>query len=274
MKNITLGQYYAVKSLVHNLDPRIKIILATLYIVIVFLCSNVLSMAILLSSAILLVLISNIPLKIVLKSIKPIVFIISFTAIINIFWTTGEGAPLLNLGFVTVYKEGIINAAFLIVRIIVLIIGTSVLLTYTTTPIALTDGIERLLSPLKKIGLPVHDFAMIMTIALRFIPTLMEEAEKIMSAQKARGADFSNGSLIKRAKALIPILIPLFSSSIRHALDLATAMECRCYKGGEGRTRMKILKCGTKDFVALFLFIGLGVAIVLTNIFASAFLPF
>lgn len=274
MKNITLGQYYAVKSQVHNLDPRIKIILATIYIVIVFLCANVLSMALLLASAILLVLISNIPLKIVLKSIKPIVFIISFTAIINIFWTTGEGAPLLNFGFVTVYKEGLINAAFLVVRIIVLIIGTSVLLTYTTTPIALTDGIERLLSPLKKIGLPVHDFAMIMTIALRFIPTLMEEAEKIMSAQKARGADFSNGSLIKRAKALIPILIPLFSSSIRHALDLATAMECRCYKGGEGRTRMKILKCGTNDFVALFLLIGLGVTIVLINIFASAFLPF
>ena len=274
MKSITLGQYYAVKSSVHNLDPRIKIILATLYIVIVFLCANVLSMALLLASAVLLVLISNIPLKIVLKSIKPIVFIISFTAIINIFWTTGVGDPLVHIGFITIYKEGLINAAFLVVRIIVLIIGTSILLTYTTTPIALTDGIERLLSPLKKIGLPVHDFAMIMTIALRFIPTLMEEAEKIMSAQKARGADFSNGSLIKRAKALIPILIPLFSSSIRHALDLATAMECRCYKGGEGRTRMKILKCGTNDFVALFLLIGLGVTIVLINIFASAFLPF
>lgn len=274
MKSITLGQYYAVKSSIHNLDPRIKIILAILYIVIVFLCANVLSMALLLASAVLLVLISNIPLKIVLKSIKPIVFIISFTAIINIFWTTGVGNPLVHIGFITIYKEGLINAAFLVVRIIVLIIGTSILLTYTTTPIALTDGIERLLSPLKKIGLPVHDFAMIMTIALRFIPTLMEEAEKIMSAQKARGADFSNGSLIKRAKALIPILIPLFSSSIRHALDLATAMECRCYKGGEGRTRMKILKCGTNDFVALFLLIGLGVTIVLINIFASAFLPF
>ena len=155
-----------------------------------------------------------------------------------------------------------------------LIIGSSVLLTYTTTPIALTDGIERLLSPLKKIGLPVHDFAMIMTIALRFIPTLMEEAEKIMSAQKARGADFSNGSLIDRAKALIPILIPLFSSSIRHALDLATAMECRCYRGGEGRTRMKILKCRPTDIFAFCLFIGFGAAVICINIFVSPFLPF
>ena len=274
MKNFSLGQYYAVKSPIHNLDPRVKIILATLYIVIVFLCSNVISMALLLSSAIVLIALSHIPIKIVLKSIKPIVFIISFTAIINIFWTTGDGAPLLNIGFAKIYLEGIVNAVFLVVRIIVLIIGTSILLTYTTTPIALTDGIERLLSPLKKIGLPVHDFAMIMTIALRFIPTLMEEAEKIMSAQKARGADFSNGSLIQRAKALVPILIPLFSSSIRHALDLATAMECRCYKGGEGRTRMKVLKCGASDIVAVSLVIGFGAAIVCVNIFASAILPF
>ena len=148
------------------------------------------------------------------------------------------------------------------------------MLTYTTTPISLTDGIERLLSPLKKIGLPVHDFAMIMTIALRFIPTLMDEADKIMSAQKARGADFTNGNLIQRAKALIPILIPLFSSSIRHALDLATAMECRCYKGGEGRTRMKILKCRASDIIALFLVIAFGVSVVCINIFASPFLPF
>lgn len=274
MKSISLGQYYAVKSPIHNIDPRVKIVLAMLYIVIVFLCANVLSMALLLASAIIIVLLSNIPIKIVLKSVRPILFIITFTAIINIFWTTGEGAPLLDLGFASIYKEGIVNAIFLIVRIFVLIIGSSILLTYTTTPIALTDGIERLLSPLKKIGLPVHDFAMIMTIALRFIPTLMEEAEKIMNAQKARGADFTNGSLIQRAKALVPILIPLFSSSIRHALDLATAMECRCYKGGEGRTRMKILKCRASDIIALFLVIGLGAAVVCINIFASPFLPF
>lgn len=274
MKNITLGQYYAVDSPIHRLDPRIKIVLAILYIVIVFLCANVLSMALLLISALAIVLLSRIPIKIVLKSIKPIIFIIAFTAIINLFWTTGDGDPLVDFAFITIYTEGIVNAAFLIVRIMVLIVGSSILLTYTTTPIALTDGIERLLSPLKKIGLPVHDFAMIMTIALRFIPTLMEEADKIMSAQKARGADFSNGNLIQKAKALIPILIPLFSSSIRHALDLATAMECRCYKGGEGRTRMKILKCRASDILSLVLMIAFGASVVCINIIATPFLPF
>lgn len=274
MKNITLGQYYSVDSPIHRLDPRIKIVCAILYIVIVFLCSNTVSMALLLLSALAIVLLSNIPIRIVLRSVRTIVFIIAFTAVINIFWTEGEGAPLLDLGFARIYIEGVVNAVFLVIRIFVLIIGSSVLLTYTTTPIALTDGIERLLSPLKKIGLPVHDFAMIMTIALRFIPTLMEEAEKIMSAQKARGADFSNGSLIDRAKALIPILIPLFSSSIRHALDLATAMECRCYRGGEGRTRMKILKCRPTDIFAFCLFIGFGAAVICINIFVSPFLPF
>ena len=274
MKNITLGQYYAVDSPIHRLDPRIKIVLSILYIVIVFLCSNILSMALLIISALAIVLLSKIPIKIVLKSVKPILFIIAFTAIINIFWTTGEGAPLADLGFLKIYKEGVVNAIFIIVRISVLIIGTSALLTYTTTPISLTDGIERLLSPLKRIGLPVHDFAMIMTIALRFIPTLMEEADKIMSAQKARGADFTNGNLIQKAKALIPILIPLFSSSIRHALDLATAMECRCYKGGEGRTRMKILEYHTSDIIALFLVVAFGAAVVCINIFLSPILPF
>lgn len=274
MKSISLGQYYAVDSPIHRIDPRIKIVLAILYIVIVFLCSNIVSMALLLLSAFVIVILSRIPIRIVLKSVKALILIISFTAIINIFWTTGEGEPLLVLGPISIYTEGIINAVFLIVRIFVLIIGSSVLLTYTTTPIALTDGIERLLGPLKKIGLPVHDFAMIMTIALRFIPTLMEEADKIMSAQKARGADFTNGSLIQRAKALIPILIPLFSSSIRHALDLATAMECRCYKGGEGRTRMKILKCRASDIVALCTVILFGVAIVCVNIFVTPLLPF
>ena len=274
MKSISLGQYYAVDSLIHRLDPRVKIVIAMLYIVIVFLCSNIASMALLLLSAFAIVLASNIPIKIVIKSVKPILFIIAFTALINIFWTEGEGAPLIDLGFVAIYREGIVNAIFLVTRIFVLIVGSSILLTYTTTPIALTDGIERLLAPFKKIGLPVHDFAMIMTIALRFIPTLMEEADKIMNAQKARGADFTNGSLIQRAKALIPILIPLFSSSIRHALDLATAMECRCYRGGEGRTRMKVLKCRPSDILALVGVIAFGAVIVCVNIFAAPFLPF
>lgn len=274
MKNVSLGQYYAVDSPIHRIDPRIKIILAVLYIVVVFMCSNIATISLLLLSAVSLVLLSKIPLRMILRSLRALVFIILFTAILNIFWGTGEGAPLVEWGFLKIYKEGLVNALFLVVRIIALIVGSSVLLTYTTTPIALTDGIERLFSPLKKIKVPVHDFAMIMTIALRFIPTLMDEADKIMTAQKARGADFTNGSLIKRAKALIPILIPLFSSSIRHAVDLATAMECRCYRGGEGRTRMKILKCRASDFVALLAMVCFGAGIVCMGIFVTPYLPF
>lgn len=274
MKNVSLGQYYAVDSPIHRIDPRIKIILAVLYIVVVFMCSNIATISLLLLSAVCLVLLSKIPLRMILRSLRALVFIILFTAILNIFWGTGEGAPLVEWGFLKIYKEGLVNALFLVVRIIALIVGSSVLLTYTTTPIALTDGIERLFSPLKKIKVPVHDFAMIMTIALRFIPTLMDEADKIMTAQKARGADFTNGSLIKRAKALIPILIPLFSSSIRHAVDLATAMECRCYRGGEGRTRMKILKCRASDFVALLAMVCFGAGIVCMGIFVTPYLPF
>lgn len=274
MKSISLGQYYSVPSPIHALDPRMKIIAAIVYIIAVFLCDNALSMTLMLISAIVLVLISHIPVTIVLRSVRPVMFIIAFTAIVNLFWSTGEGEPLISLGFVQIYAEGIANALLLVSRIFVLVIGTSILLTYTTTPIALTDGLEQLLYPLKKLGLPVHDFAMIMTIALRFIPTLMEEAEKIMSAQKARGADFSSGGLIQRAKALIPILIPLFSSSIRHALDLATAMECRCYRGGVGRTRMKVLKFGVDDIICLVSFAGFVVLILAVDTLGSAILPF
>ncbi len=274
MKNVSLGQYYAVDSPIHRLDPRFKLILAIIYIVTTFLCSNLASVSALLLSALLLVLISRIPFKVVLRAIKPILFIIVFTAILNIFWSTGDGEPLLEWKFIKIYKEGLVNALFLIVRIVVLFVGGSILLTYTTTPIALTDGIERLFSPLKKIKVPVHDLAMIMTIALRFIPTLSEEAEKIMSAQKARGADFSNGSLAKRAKALIPILIPLFSSSVRHAIDLATAMECRCYRGDCGRTRMKVLKSRPADFVALFLMVAFLALVICSGIFLTPYLPF
>ncbi len=274
MKSISLGQYYAVPSPIHSLDPRMKIIVAILYIITVFFCGNAVSMAIMLASSIVLILLSRIPVTVVLRSVRPVMFIIAFTAVVNLFWSSGEGEPLISLGFIEIYAEGIANALLLVSRIFVLVIGTSILLTYTTTPIALTDGLEQLLYPLKKIGLPVHDFAMIMTIALRFIPTLMEEAEKIMSAQKARGADFSSGGLVQRAKALIPILIPLFSSSIRHALDLATAMECRCYRGGVGRTRMKILKFGAKDILCLACFVGFGMLIVVVNSVAAIFLPF
>ncbi len=253
MKNITLGQYYPAASVIHRADPRMKLILAVLFIVCTFLCKNIYSFAAVLAAAILLILVSRIPLKTVLRSIRALMFIMVFTLVINIFMTKGE-VLLFEWKFIHIYREGVVNACFMLVRIFALIIGTSILLTYTTTPIALTDAIESLLSPLKKIKLPVHEFAMMMTIALRFIPTLMEETEKIINAQKARGADFANGSIIKRAKALIPILIPLFISAFRRADELSVAMECRCYHGGEGRTRMRVLRYRVSDFLLLLAF--------------------
>jgi energy-coupling factor transport system permease protein len=264
MKSIALGQYYPAQSVLHRLDPRAKVIVAFVYIICSFLCKNIVSFAALIASAILIILISRIPLKIVYNSIKPLIFILLFTVIINVFWTSGE-TVLFEWRFIHIYLEGVMNAVFMIVRILTLIIGTSMLLTYTTTPIALTDALEQLLGPLKKIKIPVHEFAMMMTIALRFIPTLVDETEKIMAAQKARGTDFSNGSLMKRAKALIPILIPLFVSAFRRAEELATAMECRCYHGGEGRTRMRVLTYRAVDFVAIGLIILFGAGLILLN---------
>lgn len=264
MINVTLGQYYPANSVLHRLDPRMKVILALLYIIASFLCRNVLSFAALLLSALLLILLSRIPAKMVLRAIRPILFVMLFTMIINVFWSSGEHL-LFSWRFLHVYAEGLYNAVFMATRIVVLIIGSSMLLTYTTTPIMLTDALEQLLSPLRVFHLPVHEFAMMMTIALRFIPTLMEETDKIMSAQKARGADFSSGGLIARAKALIPILVPLVVSAFRRADDLATAMECRCYHGGKGRTRMTILHYHAGDFVALFLMICLGGGLVFLN---------
>ena len=264
MKSITLGQYYPADSILHRLDPRMKVILAVLYIVATFLCKNVLSFAALLLSAIVLILISKIPMKLVLGGIKAILFIMAFTALINVFFTKGE-TPLVEWRFIHIYAEGLWQGLFMIVRITVLIVGTGMFLTYTTTPIMLTDALEQLLAPLRVLHVPVHEFAMMMTIALRFIPTLVEETNKIMSAQKARGADFTSGSLISRAKALVPILIPLFVSAFRRADELATAMECRCYHGGTGRTRMTILHYSPKDFVALAVIVVFGAGIILLN---------
>jgi energy-coupling factor transport system permease protein len=264
MKSVTFGQYYPADSVLHRMDPRMKVILAVVYIVATFLCKNVLSFALLLVSAFVLILLSKIPMKIVLRSIRPILFIMAFTALINVFFTGGE-TPLIQWQFINIYLEGVYQAVFMVVRIAVLIIGTGMFLTYTTTPIMLTDALERLLSPLRVLHIPVHEFAMMMTIALRFIPTLVEETDKIMSAQKARGADFTTGSLISRAKALIPILIPLFVSAFRRADELATAMECRCYHGGAGRTRMTILHYSVKDFAALVLMVAFGAGIVYLN---------
>ena len=265
MKNISLGQYYPVSSPMHRLDARIKVILAVLYIVCTFLCKNVYAFAALALSAFLLILLSRVPLRVILRGIRPILFIMCFTAFFNLFLTKGEGEPLWQFWRLALYTEGIYSAIFMIVRIVVLILGTGIFLTYTTTPITLTDALESLLSPLRVIRVPVHEFAMMMTIALRFIPLLSEETSKIMNAQKARGVDFTHGGLGKRAKALIPVLIPLFVSSFRRAEELATAMECRCYRGGEGRTKMTVPHLHARDFVALFLMVCLGAGLVVLN---------
>lgn len=265
MSGISFGQYYPARSLLHRLDPRIKIILTLLYIICSFMCKNIISYALLLFSAIILVIIGRVPVRIILKGLKGVLFILLFTAVLNIFWTTGDSI-LWQWKFISIYAEGLYAALFIMIRISVLIIGTGMLLTYTTTPIALTNAIEDLLSPLKKLHVPVHSFAMMMTIALRFIPTLSEECERIMTAQKARGADFSSGGLIQRAKALIPVLIPLFVSAFNRAGDLATAMECRCYNGGEGRTRMNVRHLRFVDFIPLIVIIAFGAGLITLNI--------
>ncbi len=270
MKSIALGQYYPSNSVLHKLDPRIKIILAILYIVCSFLCKNVISFALLAVSALALIVLGRIPLKIVFGGLKMILFVLVLTSAINIFMTKGD-VLLFEWGIIHIYLEGIYAAIFMIVRITALVIGTSIFMTYTTTPIDLTDALEDLLSPLKRLHVPVHEFAMMMTIALRFIPTLVEETDKIMTAQKARGVDFSSGSLISRAKALIPVLIPLFVSAFNRASDLATAMECRCYHGGEGRTRMKVRHVRFVDFIPLVFAVILGGAMITLNILGIGF---
>ncbi len=255
ISDITLGQFFPGNSALHRLDPRTKILLSIIFIVAIFLAENPLSFLVVALTVAALVMISGISFKVILKGIKPIIFILIFTAVINVFLTDGMGEPLLRFWIIEIYVEGIVRAVFMALRVIFLIIGTSTLLTYTTSPISLTDGIESLLYPLKKIGIPVHIFAMMMTIALRFIPTLVEETEKIMNAQKSRGADFTSGGLIKRAKALVPILIPLFVSSFKRAEELATAMECRCYRGDKNRTKLVKLSFGVLD--AVFMLLGI-----------------
>ena len=255
ISDITLGQFFPGYSPIHKLDPRTKIILATLFIVAVFVANNPASFLLIGVVALILVAVSRISMSVILKGIKPILFILLFTALINVFMTKGEGAPLVEFWVIKIYKEGIIRAVLMALRVVILIVGTSILLTYTTSPIALTDGLESLLSPLKKIKFPVHTFAMMMSIALRFIPTLVEETEKIMNAQKSRGADFTSGSLIQRAKALVPLLIPLFVSSFKRAEELATAMECRCYRGDVGRTKLVKLEYRARDYLFLVVFL-------------------
>lgn len=251
LKDITLGQFFPGDTVAHRLDPRTKILLVVLYIVALFCAKSLLAYGILAAVLAVCVRISRVGIKSLVRGLKPVVFIIVFTGILNLFFTPGEHI-LAELGFLRISAEGLQNAVFMVLRIMLLIMGTF-LMTYTTSPISLTDGLERLLGGLKKIHVPVHELAMIMSIALRFIPTLIEETDKIMSAQKARGADFESGNIIQKAKALIPILVPLFISAFRRADELATAMECRCYQGGEGRTKLKVLHYARRDYLTLFL---------------------
>ena len=248
LKDVTLGQYFPGDTPVHRLDPRTKILLLIVYIVALFLAKGWVGYGVMVLVTVLCMAVSHISPRNLFKGLKPMIFIIVFTAALNLFYT--EGTPVLPGWPIT--WEGVARSIQMILRIILLIAGTF-LLTYTTSPMALTDGMERLLGPLKKIGLPIHEITMMMSMALRFIPTLIEETDKIMSAQKARGADFENGSLLQRAKALLPILVPLFVSSFRRADELAVAMESRCYHGGGGRTRMKQLRFALRDLWALLL---------------------
>ncbi|MDU4891196.1 MAG: energy-coupling factor transporter transmembrane component T [Clostridium sp.] len=256
IKDITIGQYIPGDSFVHKLDARVKILLSILFIVDLFLINDFTGYIVIFAFVFLAIKISKIKFKYIYKGLKPIFILMLITALFNLFLTRGTGEPLFQWWIIKIYAEGIRTAVFMVLRLIFLIIGTS-LLTLTTSPIELTDGIEKLLGPFKKIGVPAHELAMMMTIALRFIPTLMDETDKIMKAQKARGADFETGSIIKRAKSLIPLLVPLFISSFRRADELAMAMEARCYRGGTGRTRMKILKVTSKDYVATAVMFGL-----------------
>ena len=259
LKDITLGQYFPGNSVVHRLDPRTKLVAVMLYIVALFLCKFFVTYAIMFGVLCLCIKLSTVPVKSIVRGMKPVLLIVIITAFLNLFYTPGTHV-LVKVWILTITLEGVFAAIFMVVRIMMLIAGTF-LLTYTTSPILLTDGLEALLNPLKKIKVPVHELAMMMSIALRFIPTLIEETDKIMSAQRARGADFESGGLVQRAKALIPLLVPLFISSFRRADELAVAMECRCYHGGEGRTRLRQLKYQGIDRVALVFFLVLTVAI-------------
>ena len=267
LRDITIGQHFPGNSILHRCDPRLKLVGTIAYIVVLFVAANPVGIALSIALLAFLYSVAKIPFKMILKSLKPIVPVIIFTAVLNLFFLTGE-TPLFHWWIFTIYPEGVRYAILMAVRVMALIAGTS-LLTYTTSPIVLTDAIENLLRPLGKLHFPVHELAMMMTIALRFIPTLIDETEKIMNAQKARGAMLDTGSFMQRVKALVPILIPLFLSAFRRADELAMAMECRCYHGGEGRTRLKVLKFGREDVLcAAVLTVLLGIIVCTRFLFA------
>ena len=250
LRDITIGQHFPGNSLVHRFDPRLKLVLTVAYIVLLFAASNPLGLTLSILFLGVMYKVAKIPVKMIGKSLKPILPIVLFTAVLNLFFVSGEGDPLVHFWFLTIYAEGVRYAVLMAVRVMALIAGTS-LLTYTTSPIVLTDAIEQLLKPLGKLHFPVHELAMMMSIALRFIPTLIEETDKIMNAQKARGAQLDTGKMTDRVKALVPVLIPLFISAFRRAYELDMAMECRCYRGGTGRTRLKVLRCEKQDYIDL-----------------------
>ena len=263
LKDITLGQYFPGNSLLHRFDPRSKILFTVLFIAAIFLCKGLVSYGITLLILLMMIGISKVQPRVFLKGMKPVVFIVVCTAILNLFYTSGT--VLWSRGILKITEEGIWKAGFMVLRILMLIACT-LLLTYTTSPILLTDGLEKLLRPLKKLNFPVHELSMMMSIALRFIPTLIQETDKIISAQKARGADFDSGNLIQKAKALIPILIPLFISSFRRAEELAIAMECRCYHGDEGRTSLRQLRYAGRDYGLIVFSIALCAGIVVLRV--------
>ena len=266
LRDITIGQHFPGDSLVHKFDPRMKLVLTIVYIILLFAASNPLGLTLSLVFLVAMYGVAKIPFKLITKSLKPILPIILFTAVLNLFFVSGEGEPLVHFWVLNIYAEGLRYAILMAVRVMALIAGTS-LLTYTTSPIVLTDAIEQLLKPLGRLHFPVHELAMMMSIALRFIPTLIEETDKIMNAQKARGAMLDNGSMMERVKALVQVLIPLFISAFRRADELAMAMECRCYHGGDGRTRLKQLKFTGEDFKCLAVIAVALVAIACTRFF-------
>jgi energy-coupling factor transport system permease protein len=267
VRDITLGQYVPGKSVLHRMDPRVKIVLLLAVIVLIFIGSNYPALILMSVFVLAVMALSGVSIRMYLKSLRMILFVVLFTSILNLFY--GQGEPLIQWGFLKITQAGVNNCIFIALRITSLILMSSVL-TFTTSPTDLTDALERLMKPLKVVRIPVHEIAMMMTIALRFIPTLLDETDKIMSAQKARGADMESGGLVQRVRALIPILIPLFVSSFRRAYDLAMAMECRCYHGGEGRTRMKRLCIGRVDWFAMIGICLLCGGLILLNVFLPA----
>ena len=269
IKDITLGQYFPMNSVVHKLDPRMKLLFVTAFIVMVFVSNNFISLAFCFAMTALVIAISKIPVKSVLKGLKPIILIVVITSILQIAYNDG-GITLIDVWKIKITSGGVLTAVFMALRISLLIV-MSTMLTYTTSPTSLTNGLDRIFAPFKKIGLDFHTITMIMTIALRFIPTLIEEVDKIMSAQKSRGANFEQGSIVKRAKALIPLFIPLLFNSIRRAYELANAMTCRCYNGGVGKTTMNALKFSKKDYLGLLVVILVIVSIILLNIYCGEY---